>query len=126
MLYLFFLFPIFAYASVHDLKTMEIPDTCSLLLLLIAVFHHEKNSLCYALPLALAGASMAFAGALGMGDVKYTVGYTLIAGRRVFAALAIASSLALICLCIKKESGTARIPFAPYLSIGFMLALLLP
>ena len=113
--------PLLVYISWHDIQTMEIPDAGWILISLFALA--GRPSYFWAIAVFTVLSLFSIAGVLGFGDVKLTAAMALLIGMRILAALQIASSLALLFFLVKK--GTLlRIPFAPFLCLGFAVFLL--
>ena len=116
----YLLMPLLVYISWHDIQTMEIPDAGWILISLFALA--GRPSYFWAIAVFTVLSLFSIAGLLGFGDVKLTAAMALLIGMRILAALQIASSLALLFFLVKK--GTLlRIPFAPFLCLGFAVFL---
>ena len=124
------------YAAYSDLKTMEIPDKCFILIMLLA----EKPCITWSLILLgvylliallfhLAGSSVP----MGFGDMKilFSLCFSLgpIFAFRCFAAASLLSGAYGIYILAKNrfsnDSLKTAIPFMPFLALGFIAASIL-
>ncbi len=112
--------PVLIAASVCDMRTGQIPDTCHLLFVVTAyrsgVLYVNDALICFGLLSCLA-----LTGRLGFGDVKYVSAMVLLYGRTGFLILPAACTAALPYCLLRKRS--ADIPFAPFLSVVFFILL---
>ena len=115
--------PLLAAGSAQDLQRREIPDLCPILMIIVSwKFICPEGFLTAALFSAVLSL-FARNGMMGFGDVKLIAAFSLSAGTHVFTATAFASFLVLITSAVKKEPPERQIPFAPFLSAGFILVL---
>lgn len=118
----FLLMPLLIYLSWCDIRTMEIPDAGWIIIAAYALFSGPQWLPAAAVFLILFLFSLK--NMLGFGDVKLCAAMALLAGYRIVIIIEAASLLALLfCLLSKKGSGV-RIPFAPFLCIAFLFAVL--
>lgn len=122
-----------------DLKELRVPDALSLsgigLMLLLDVFVIKES-----LPLLLIEVAAGFGvfwiirlvtrGRLGLGDAKYSAFIALCVGMYAwFTTLAVASITGLACglilLGLGRVKRTTRIPFAPFLTLGAIVSIVL-
>lgn len=118
----FLLMPLLIYLSWCDIRTMEIPDAGWIIIAAYALFSDPQWLPAAAVFLILFLFSLK--NMLGFGDVKLCAAMALLAGYRIVIIIEAASMLTLLfCLLSKKGSGV-RIPFAPFLCIAFLFAVL--
>ena len=120
---LILLMPLLLYLSVHDCRTMEIPDCGWFILSAIAFFMHGFGVLYEALAVFFFLLPFSLHDQLGFGDVKLCFAMAAFGGFRIFIVLTIASASALLYFLTKKGSSM-RIPFGPFLCFGFVISLL--
>ena len=117
----YLLMPLLVYISWYDYRTMEIPDAGWSLISLQALA--GRPDYVWALAVFAVLSLFSLAGVLGFGDVKLCAAMALRCGMRILCVLVIASGLALL-YCITKKEIHVRIPFAPFLCLGFVFVLL--
>ncbi len=113
--------PMLFIASLSDIRSSQIPDTCSLLIVLSGLCSTGVKSAGWACITLILFSFFAMREMLGWGDVKLIAAVSLHLGADIFRSLIIACILCLGYAVWKKESLPAEIPFAPFLCIGFML-----
>ncbi len=125
--------------SLCDLREKRIPNVLVSAGLLLALWCASRSDEAALMSLLLGGALgfaifwcvwYIFRGKIGFGDVKYVALLGAFSGVRglceaVFAASVTGLLFALVAVIIDRRNLRARIPFAPFLSIGGMAALLL-
>ena len=107
-------------AGIHDYRTGEIPDTCSVVIViccLLSKTYHLDISILIFLVLTL----FSLLELIGFGDVKLISAISLYVGQNVFYGLLISSLSCMIYFLITKKR---YVYFGPYLSLGFILVLL--
>lgn len=124
-------------ASVIDIRTMEIPDSLSIVLLVVGVacffipgllwWERLLGAVCAALPLLLI-TLISRGRAMGMGDVQLMAAVGLILGWRLslfslLAAVVIGAIVGVILIAAHKKGRKDAIPFVPMLSAGVLLSL---
>lgn len=126
-----------AVVSVIDIKTMTIPNIFVLALLLLGIANCFANSpvplldkllgipAAAALPLMMLIAT----DGMGGGDVKLFAAVGLFLGWKralpaMFLALFLGAACSAVLIFIFKKSRHTQIPFAPFVTAGFLLALL--
>jgi len=85
---------------------------------------HQAPHTVSCLIMALIAAPFVFMKKIGAGDIKLMGLMIMKYGLVASAGFAVASLLCIIVQLIKKESLNQRIPFGPYLCIGFLFTLL--
>lgn len=125
-----------AVIAVHDIRTMKIPDILLIILLICAGIRAWSTGVLtdHALVFAIAAgillpAAFLFAGLIGTGDFKYLA---VIAAFLGFPFIIVAAETALISACIigigygliTRKGLRIRIPFGPFISLGFLAALI--
>ncbi|MBR2669072.1 MAG: hypothetical protein IKE36_04660 [Solobacterium sp.] len=114
-------FPFLYLAAVTDLRCGEIPDLCSIGLLVLSSpkgLHMQIYILTVILCVILS-----FLGLMGWGDTKIILAWSISYSRYFFIALACACLLAL-CNSAGKLKKRQEIRFAPYLTAGFLFVML--
>lgn len=133
MLRLFLILLIMVYASFCDIKTMEIPDKCFILIMLLAQRPYIKASLIILglhLLFTLLCVLIAKTVPMGFGDAKilfalcFSTGPALTVSSFVFASLfsGIYSVLILARNRFSKDTLRRELPFMPFITAGFIAA----
>ena len=117
------LMPIFYLASAADIKHGEIPDLCSAVIVCTAILFSSYYVSTASIAAMLCIFCVRF-GWLGAGDAKLIIAFTLFRGNGILAAMW-SASLVCILFSVLIKNEKRRIPFAPFLCMGFMLCLLL-
>ncbi|MCR4951222.1 MAG: A24 family peptidase [Solobacterium sp.] len=117
--------PVLAASSWQDLKWREIPDLCHVLIIFLNLRSVRAEGIYTALFIYAVLSLFSRKGMMGAGDVKLIAAFSLSAGTRVCTATACAALLVLIAAAIKKDPPERQIPFAPFLTAGFILVLFL-
>ena len=129
-----FILIILYYASLKDIKSLEIPDFCFILIMLCSKRFSLPNIisfLCVAFVyIALLIASSAFKKEvpIGMGDAKLFAALAFSLGlysmAKIFCFSSIASGLYALILIITKRSKEKYFPLAPFILIGYAVFLI--
>ena len=131
----FFVFLILLYASVHDIKSMEVPDICFVLILFSAKNLNLHNALGFGIVILFYFVIAFICGILGYG-VPFGM-----ADAKIFAALAfsfgafcalwifcvssmLAGIFAAYLVLLKKESKTTCFPYVPFITAAWSAYLL--
>lgn len=132
-----FLFTTLLNITFIDIKTMEIPDTYNLIVLILGVINilgvqsNYKLAIIGLLSFALFFVIAIFSGgSMGMGDVKLSLGLGLFYGantygRFLIATFGIGAGVALLLILSKKKTREDKIPFGPFIAIGSIISILL-
>lgn len=111
------------YASICDYKTKEIPHKCWIILLCVGLIDVSLSSVQGMLLCLIPILLVAFIGT-GGGDVKYATACGFVMGGiSSLLALMVGCIVAIITEAIKGNKG--QFAFAPYISIGFTIILLM-
>ncbi len=114
-------FPFLYLAAMTDLRCGEIPDLCSIgLVVLSSPWGMDLRIYAFT---ALFCVVLSSLGILGWGDTKIILAWSISYSRHFHTALACASLLAL-CISSGKMKKKQEIRFAPYLSAGFLFVML--
>jgi len=122
-------------AAVIDLKTMKIPDIINIIIagtglvysfLSPPFYHHIIGALTGGIPILI----ISMYSGMGGGDVKLAAAAGLfVGGIRAIWSLVVAFFLggiaAFVMIAIRYANGKSRIPFAPFISAGFIITLIL-
>ena len=117
--------PVLAASSLQDLKRREIPDLCHILIILLNLRSVSPEGIYTAVFTFAVLSVFSRKGMMGFGDIKLIAAFSQSAGTRVFTATACAALLVLITAVLKKDPPERQIPFAPFLTAGFILVLFL-
>ena len=132
-------FAVLAWAAVHDWKTMEIPDRCHLLIIVLAFVRlgvlgysgypvswisHLTGVVCVSLPMLII--TWMITGAFGLGDVKLmAAGGFFMGAERIVVSFFIAVLLGVIygiyLLAVKGVNKKTQFPFGPFLCMGMTI-----
>ncbi len=115
-----FLVPVCLFSAVSDLRTGEIPDLCSVLILVHAVYCRIFDPGC--LLILFVTTLLSINRLLGFGDAKLLTAWSVIYGLSTCKAVSIASFAALPFALSNRK--TRQIVFAPFLCIGFLFCLI--
>ena len=115
--------PLLLLASSTDTACGEIPDLASIGITVLSFLQQTRYPYTAATVFILFTICSLFE-KIGFGDVKLITAWTFMRGLRILYALPIACVLVLVIYPYNEKER--RIPFAPFLSIGFLLAELLP
>lgn len=122
--------------SLIDIELYIIPDTYNILVIVLGLLNIAFIKTHYLfLIMAVISFLLFFAinllsrGALGMGDVKLSLGLGLFLdlayfGKFLTYSFGAGAIIGLILILLKKKSKDDRIPFGPFMAIGFAIALL--
>lgn len=120
------LFSCLYLACFTDIKHMEIPDICFILILIVSVFYN-KNDYVFGFCVLFVCSILSYFNQLGFGDTKLLFSLSFYFDAYSFiASLLIACLLAMIYILIRKrfEKGTL-IKFAPFISISYFITYVL-
>ncbi|CDZ23777.1 hypothetical protein CCDG5_0647 [[Clostridium] cellulosi] len=120
-------------AAVIDLKTMKIPDIINIIIagtglvysfLSPPFYRHIVGALAGGIPILL----ISMHSGMGGGDVKLAAAAGLFVGGlspiwSLIIAFLLGGATSFILIAIKYANGKSRIPFAPFLSTGFIITL---
>jgi len=134
-----FWFTLLIIATIIDLRTFTIPNWLTLggitMILLLETIRHQTLPLTLLLSalssfILMLLLSLLSRGKLGMGDVKFSALISLQLGFYYWLISLFVASLsglfvAVFCIFYKKMDKNTPIPFAPFLSFGAVMALLL-
>jgi prepilin signal peptidase PulO-like enzyme (type II secretory pathway) len=116
--------PLLIVCSYVDQRDMEIPDLpLALIFIYIGLSGRSPHPLAMII-MAIIVIPFVFTKKIGMGDCKMMDLMVLYAGIRAAIGFVIACVLCITVQLAKKESPDQRIPFGPYLCIGFLFTLL--
>lgn len=132
-------FVVLAGAAVHDWKTMEIPDKCHLLIIILALVRlgvlgctgnpvnwmtHLAGVVCVSLPMLII--TWMITGAFGLGDVKLMAagGFFMGSGEiavSFFLAVLLGGIYGIYLLTVKGVNKKTQFPFGPFLCLGMII-----
>ncbi|MBQ6488920.1 MAG: prepilin peptidase [Solobacterium sp.] len=115
-----FLVPVCLFSAIADLRTGEIPDLCSVLILGYAVYCRIFDPGC--LIIIFVTTLLSINHMLGFGDAKLLTAWSVLFGLSTCQAVSIASFAALPFALFNRK--TRQIVFAPFLCIGFLFCLI--
>lgn len=121
---LILILPLLIVCSYVDIRDQEIPDLPLVIMFVHMGLSHQAPHTVSCLIMALIAAPFVFMKKIGAGDIKLMGLMIMKYGLIASAGFAVASLLCIIVQLIKKESLNQRIPFGPYLCIGFLFTLL--
>ncbi len=115
-----FLIPVCLFSAVSDLRTGEIPDLCSVLIMAYAVYSRAFDPGCLAV--LFVTTLLSINKWLGWGDAKLLTAWSVLFGLTTWKAVSVASFAALPFALSNRK--TRQIVFAPFLCIGFLFCLI--
>ena len=115
-----YLIPVCLFSAAADLHTGEIPDLCSVLILIYAVICRTFDTGC--LIILFVTTVLSISKWLGWGDAKLLTAWSVLFGLNTWKAVSIASFAALPFALSNRK--TRQIVFAPFLCIGFLFCLI--
>ncbi len=115
-----FLIPICLFAAVSDIRTGEIPDLCSILIIIYTGYCRSFDPGC--LIILFVTTLLSINELLGYGDAKLLTAWSFLYGLSTWKAVSIASFTALPFALANRK--TRQIVFAPFLCVGFLFCLI--
>lgn len=115
-----FLIPVCLFAAVSDIRTGEIPDLCSILIIIYACHCRSFDPGC--LIILFVTTLLSINKLLGYGDAKLLTAWSFLYGLSTWKAVSIASFTALPFAMTNRK--TRQIVFAPFLCVGFLFCLI--
>lgn len=114
------LIPVCLFAAAADLRTGEIPDLSSLLILIYAAYCRVFDP--FSVIILFVTTLLSINQMLGFGDVKLLSAWSVLFGSGTLKAVMTASFAALPFALLNRK--TRQIVFAPFLCIGFLFCLI--